>query len=131
MLATARVTQAVLDLTGFGHRLGHHFMLGARDHGAKRMPAEVVRENVWASTQFEGEVILEFVSKVVGSDRIMWGSDYPHPDSTFPNTRKWIRDSFGSLNRDDAGRILGGNVAKLYKVDTKSLVRARAEPVLA
>jgi predicted TIM-barrel fold metal-dependent hydrolase len=66
----------------------------------------------------------------VGSDRIMWGSDYPHPDSTYPNSRKWIRDSFGSLDPVDAARILGGNVTSLYKVDTTALVNKKKQTAL-
>jgi predicted TIM-barrel fold metal-dependent hydrolase len=116
-------------LPHFVHRLGHYFTIGGRTGTVKRLPEEVVKENIWASTQFEGATIMEFVSKAIGSDRIMWGSDYPHPDSTFPNSRKWLSDSFSTLPAADTAKIVGQNVAKLYKVDVAKLVREKvAEP---
>ena len=30
----------------------------------------------------------------IGADRFMWGSDYPHYESTYPYTREGLRRSF-------------------------------------
>ncbi|MET0371383.1 MAG: amidohydrolase family protein [Sphingobium sp.] len=119
-------------LPHFVHRM-EHFMtkIGARAGGVDRLPSQVVRENIWASTQFEGATIMEYVSKAVGSDRIMWGSDYCHPDSTYPNSRKWIAESFGTLPAEDRARIVGGNAMKLYKVDADALIAAKQKKVTA
>lgn len=113
-------------LPHFVHRM-EHFMtkIGARASSVSRLPSEVVRENIWASTQFEGATIMEYVSKAVGSDRIMWGSDYPHPDSTYPNSRQWIADSLGTLPAADRARIVGGNAMALYKVDPEALLASK------
>ncbi|MDB5445714.1 MAG: putative aminocarboxymuconate-semialdehyde decarboxylase [Phenylobacterium sp.] len=119
-------------LPHFVHRLEHFVTkIGARERTVQRLPSEVVRENIWASTQFEGSTILEYVSKAVGADRIMWGSDYPHPDSTFPNSRRWIQDSSAGLPPADVAKIFGGNVAGLYKVDVDALMRGKARPAMA
>lgn len=119
-------------LPHFEHRL-NHFVTKILDKNKrlKRLPLEVIQNNIWASTQFENNTIMEYVSKSVGSDRIMWGSDYPHPDSTYPNSRQWIADSSKGLDPVDADRIFGLNVTKLYNVDVSKLKKAKAEPEVA
>ncbi|MET0378403.1 MAG: amidohydrolase family protein [Spongiibacteraceae bacterium] len=115
-------------LPHFVHRLEHACTkIGAAARPVKRLPSEVVRENIWASTQFEGSTIMEFVSKAVGADRIMWGSDYPHPDSTYPDSRKYIREIAGPLDPSDAAKIFGGNVAGIYGVDVDALIRDKKQ----
>jgi hypothetical protein len=47
----------------------------------------------------------------------MWASDYPHADSTFPESRFAIRQSFGALTEDDCRRITADNCRLLYRFD--------------
>jgi predicted TIM-barrel fold metal-dependent hydrolase len=44
----------------------------------------------------------------------MWASDYPHTDSTFPNSRQAVEESLGALATDDVRRITATNCARLY-----------------
>jgi hypothetical protein len=44
----------------------------------------------------------------------MWASDYPHTDSTFPNSQQAIADSLGALSTDDVRKITATNCAQLY-----------------
>ena len=46
--------------------------------------------------------------------QLMWASDYPHSDSTWPHSRKVIASDFEGV--PDAGKMLlvGGNAARLY-----------------
>jgi predicted TIM-barrel fold metal-dependent hydrolase len=50
----------------------------------------------------------------VGPDRIVWGSDYPHADSTFPGAVDELRATIAPLSTEIQGRILGANAAALY-----------------
>jgi len=105
----------------FTHRLQHFITKIPMGHKLQRLPDEVVRTNIWASTQFESATIMEYACKVAGEDRVMWGSDYPHPDSTFPNSRQWIAQNSAGLPSTLVDKIFGGNVAALYNVDTAAL----------
>ncbi|HEX4984223.1 MAG TPA: amidohydrolase family protein [Ilumatobacteraceae bacterium] len=58
---------------------------------------------------------------VVGIDRIMWGSDYPHKESSFPFTPEALRAAFAGVPHDEAAALLGGNAAKLYGFDLDAL----------
>jgi predicted TIM-barrel fold metal-dependent hydrolase len=53
----------------------------------------------------------------VGVNKIMWGSDYPHKEASFPFSREAIRLAFADCTPDEAAAILGGNAAKLYGFD--------------
>ena len=57
----------------------------------------------------------------IGIDRFMWGSDYPHDESTFPNTREGLRRAFHGASEEDLRRVLGGNAAALYGFDLERL----------
>src|SRR6478736_1339103 len=57
----------------------------------------------------------------VGIDRVMWGSDYPHDEGTYPYTLEHFRQVMTGLTPDQIQQILAGNAAKLYGFDLKAL----------
>jgi predicted TIM-barrel fold metal-dependent hydrolase len=51
---------------------------------------------------------------LIGADRIMWASDFPHSDTTYPHSREAIARHFGQLPADDRRAMVCGNAARLY-----------------
>jgi predicted TIM-barrel fold metal-dependent hydrolase len=51
---------------------------------------------------------------VLGEDRVMWASDYPHADSTWPDSQAAIEVNFKSVPDRARGRILCENARELY-----------------
>jgi predicted TIM-barrel fold metal-dependent hydrolase len=51
-----------------------------------------------------------------GSRSLLWGSDYPHPEGTFPHSRRVIAEQFAGLPREAAERILWRNAAEVYAI---------------
>src|SRR5580698_8358741 len=45
----------------------------------------------------------------VGVDRIMWGSDYPHKEGSYPYTREHLRASFAGVPHEEIAAMLGRN----------------------
>jgi predicted TIM-barrel fold metal-dependent hydrolase len=87
--------------------------LGAKlDYASKVAPSELVRNQVVLT--FEQEPSAEQFIPFVGADSCMWASDYPHTDSTFPNSRRAIAESLGALPADDVRKITATNCARLY-----------------
>ena len=57
----------------------------------------------------------------VGLDTIMWGSDYPHKESSFPYSRQALRLSFASVDPAEVQEMVGANAARLYGFDLGAL----------
>ena len=53
-------------------------------------PSDYCRRQVWVT--FQEDVPGLQVASYIGEDKIMWGSDYPHPDSTWPHSRKALEE---------------------------------------
>lgn len=75
-------------------------------------PSEVWRRNFWVTFQDDpvGLAQLEFCNE----DHILWASDYPHPDSTFPDSRRIVEEQMASLTAEQRRKILRTNAVALY-----------------
>jgi hypothetical protein len=51
-----------------------------------------------------------------GSDNCMWSNDYPHQNSTWPNSREVIARDMAHLAAADRAKLLNANVMKLYNL---------------
>jgi len=81
-------------------------------------PSEYFARQCWVS--FEGdERTLPVLAPVLGADRIVWGSDYPHADSTFPGAAAALRQTIAPLDADAQARILSRNAAALYGLSAR------------
>lgn len=78
-------------------------------------PSEYVRRNLWAT--FQDDPIGPMLFKYFGSDNFMWASDFPHTDSTWPNSLKVIAQSFEGVPADVTRKIICDNAARLYNID--------------
>jgi predicted TIM-barrel fold metal-dependent hydrolase len=56
-----------------------------------------------------------------GADNVMWSNDYPHWNSTWPNSLKVIQRDLGHLPAETQRKVLAGNVCKLYGLDLAAL----------
>jgi predicted TIM-barrel fold metal-dependent hydrolase len=58
----------------------------------------------------------------IGVDKLMWGSDYPHLEGTWPNSTDALRETFGSYPEHETRAILGRNAAGVYGFDLEKLL---------
>jgi predicted TIM-barrel fold metal-dependent hydrolase len=74
------------------------------------------------SAYFQRQVYATFFNDAVGGhnlswwgvDNCMWSSDYPHPNSSWPNSRRIIERDLGGLPADAQAKLLRDNVTQLY-----------------
>jgi predicted TIM-barrel fold metal-dependent hydrolase len=52
---------------------------------------------------------------VIGIDHIMFETDYPHADSTWPHSQELLAQRFAGVSREDADRITHLNAASLFR----------------
>ncbi len=83
-------------------------------------PSEYFRRNVFlgASCMPRREVELRHE---IGLANIMWGSDYPHPEGSWPDTRSQLVESFHGVPKQELAAMLGGNAVELYGFDREKL----------
>ncbi len=60
---------------------------------------------------------LECDVAIAGVDRIVWGSNYPHADATFPGYLEKLAEALAPLSADDRERVLHRNAASRYCLD--------------
>lgn len=53
----------------------------------------------------------------IGPDNVMWESDYPHTDTTWPNSKAVIKEHFGHLSPDVKHDVLAGNAVRVYQLE--------------
>ena len=63
---------------------------------------------------FQDEHLTPEIIQAVGEDNILWGSDYPHPEGTWPNSQKYIQRNLGHLEEGVRRKITCENSGRLY-----------------
>jgi predicted TIM-barrel fold metal-dependent hydrolase len=87
-------------------------------------PSDFFHRNVVLS--FQEDAVGIRLRDVIGVDNMMWGSDYPHSESTFPRSRKILAEILAGVPEDEQARIVGGNTARVYGFDVGRLARDQA-----
>ena len=85
-----------------------------RDHRPALRPTELFRRQVWVT--FEEDRVGVPLIPAIGADNVMWASDYPHPDSTFPHSRAAVAEAFRGLDRATTQKVVADNCARLYGI---------------
>ena len=90
----------IVDRSGYG--------LGWDDR-----PSDVLRRNFWFCTIDDPSTI--DTRHRIGVENIMVEVDYPHGDSTWPNTQQVIRDAWGHIPAEELRMMCCENASALYR----------------
>ena len=88
--------------------------------GMQKLPSEHWRKNMFMAPSLTVRKDLE-ARHEVGVDRILWGSDYPHHEGSFPHNRLAVRLLFHDLPEDEVRAMTSLNAARLYGFDLDML----------
>jgi predicted TIM-barrel fold metal-dependent hydrolase len=83
------------------------------------IPSDFFHRNVVLS--FQEDAVGVRLRDVIGVDNMMWGSDYPHSESTFPQSRKILAEILAGVPDDEQAKIAAGNTARMYNFDVARL----------
>ncbi|MCU1391057.1 MAG: putative TIM-barrel fold metal-dependent hydrolase [Ilumatobacteraceae bacterium] len=97
------------------------------EHILPKSATEYVQQNVWMGVSFPSRVDVLATREVLGVDRFMWGSDFPHDEGTSPFTREHLRQLFFDWPEADVRKVLAENAAGVYGFDLDALAPAAAK----
>jgi predicted TIM-barrel fold metal-dependent hydrolase len=104
---------------------GAREMLGDFIEGVPVKPSDYIRSNCWFGASFLSAREVARRNEI-GSDRIMWGCDYPHTEATWPNSRGAIADAVIGVPEREVFDIVGLTAAQFYGFDLNVLRNAAA-----
>jgi predicted TIM-barrel fold metal-dependent hydrolase len=81
----------------------------------KEKPSFYFHRNVWISADPD-ERALPAMVELEGGDKFFWASDFPHSDHV-SNYVEELEQMAGKLSPSARAKVLGENVARLYKLD--------------
>lgn len=82
----------------------------------KDLPSEYFRRNVHLTFMDEAHG-LRVARERIGVENLLWASDYPHPPTTWPNSRERRDAQLVDLPPSEVALISGGNAARVWKLD--------------
>ena len=94
-----------LDTMKRSHHWDHYEMLAEK-------PSDYFRRQMLVT--FEEDRFGVEQRERIGVGNMMWATDYPHPDSTWPNSQKVLETHFRDVPVEEARLMIGGNAAKAY-----------------
>ena len=77
------------------------------------MPSEVLRRNFWFCSIDDPSMVGS--RERIGVDHIMVESDYPHADSTWPDTQVVLARNYGALDERELRMVAAENAARLFR----------------
>ena len=100
------------------------FLVDQWDYYCRRLATQVPIElSRLPSECFEAQIFITFFRDQIGTkllgewgiNNCMWSNDFPHGNSTWPNSRDVVAETLKHVNADDLYKLIRGNVLKLYK----------------
>ncbi|MQF70131.1 amidohydrolase [SAR202 cluster bacterium AD-804-J14_MRT_500m] len=76
------------------------------------IPSDFFHRNIYASFQEDGLGIKD--RDIIGIDNLMWGSDYPHTESTYPRSVETVTRILDGIPEDEKRKILRDNAVRVY-----------------
>lgn len=81
----------------------------------KLLPSEYFHRQIWISF-VDDPLGVKMVGNVLDADKVMFGSDYPHPASTWPNSQAAIAAQIESLPAATVQKITRDNARALFGI---------------
>ena len=84
------------------------------NEGYQFKPSELFRRQCYMTGWYDRAGLK--VRHYLGVENILWESNFPRANSSWPNTRQYVERSFAGIPAGERSMMLTGNAAKLYKL---------------
>ena len=88
----------------------------------KMKPSEVFKRQIYCSFQDDEAAVT--LMRFFGDGNLLWASDYPHPDSTWPNSHAAIERQMSTISPESRRKLLHDNAAALYGLQDEARIKA-------
>jgi predicted TIM-barrel fold metal-dependent hydrolase len=85
-----------------------------------RLPSEYFADCIY--TTFQDDWVAFRSADMMNWKRLMWANDFPHSDSTWPDSQEMLAEHAARLSTEQRRAILCENVADLYGIDLALLL---------
>jgi predicted TIM-barrel fold metal-dependent hydrolase len=79
------------------------------------LPSDYFHRNVFLG--FQEDAVGIRLRDIIGVDSLMWGGDYPHPESTFPKSQEILENMLVDCTEEEKAKITGGNATRIYNLN--------------
>jgi len=95
----------------------HQFdeMLPAKSKILTRRPWEYFRDHFWVTFWFETVGPMKLLD-VLGADKVLFETDFPHPTSLYPGVQEHVMKTLGGYDHEVRKKVLETNAVKLYNL---------------
>jgi predicted TIM-barrel fold metal-dependent hydrolase len=86
----------------------------------ERMPSEYLRDNNMWGFLYDPVGVADRAA--VGADKLMWGSDFPHLASDWPDSVRTLERNFAGVPEDERYLMVAGNAIRFFHLEDYALV---------
>ena len=79
------------------------------------LPSDYFHRNVFLG--FQEDALGIKLREFIGVDKLLWGSDYPHQEGTFPYSQQVLEEILSDCTEEEKAKIAGGNALRIYRVN--------------
>ncbi len=92
------------------------------NEGMKLRPSEYFQRSCYVNFWYETTGLA--LREKIGVDNIMWEADFPHPTSTYPDSRKLVERCLEGIPESECKKMLHENAVRLYSLDEAAIEAA-------
>jgi len=86
-------------------------------------PSEYFQRNCYVSASAHFDEGSTAVRHQIGIENVMWGSDFPHPEGSWPNTRAKLTEVMSGIPEAEITMMLSSNASRCYDLDEHKLIK--------
>ncbi len=101
----------LLERLDLSHRKG--------DWKAQGMPIDNLPSDYWyrnMAATFEEDLTAMSMRDKLGVENLLWATDYPHPDQTFPHSQRVIEEHFAGMPESEKLLMIRDNAKRIYRL---------------
>jgi predicted TIM-barrel fold metal-dependent hydrolase len=91
----------------------HKYAGKLQDYQLSELPSTLFRRQVIAT--YEDEPMSIRLIPFIGVDNVMWASDYPHADSTWPHSREAVDKQFAGMPAEIKRKVTHDTCKRIYR----------------